>query len=77
MTEENKPAEIDLITKAENVAARLEAANKRAEEILAKQMLSGRAEAPPINPVIDAEQAKKDRINAYIKSTGRHIWIHL
>lgn len=69
---ENKPEEpVDLLTRSENIAKRIEEANKKAEEILNKNeqtlsriMLSGRAEAGQTQqkPKEETPKEYKDRI---------------
>jgi hypothetical protein len=63
-----------IIDRADAVAQRMEAANKKAEELLQRQeaiaarmMLSGRAEAGQITKT--PEQAKKEEIDAKIAET--------
>ena len=79
--EENKPKEQTLIDEAKAAAERIEAANKRAEELLkqqeelrARDLLGGKSSAgtPPPKPV-DKEQLIKERVNKLLEGTGKRI----
>lgn len=76
MAEEIKdktPNAEDLINRAIAAAGRLEAANKRAEELASIAVLGGKSEAsiPPVP--VDKEKEETDRINAMLKPLGLHI----
>ncbi|MDD5051011.1 MAG: hypothetical protein PHV93_04735 [Candidatus Pacebacteria bacterium] len=64
------------ITPAEQIEAdnkRLEAAIKTRELLLARQMISGKANAGESPPPVDQEKLKIENINKWLKSTGMHI----
>lgn len=70
----NKPETASLIDRADSVAKRMEEANKKAEEhlarmeqVLARQMLSGRAEAGTSNK--SKEQTDLEKLEAEVKAT--------
>ena len=74
---EEVKSEATLIEKAEAVAKRIEEANKVAQEILernekiiAEDKLAGRSSAGTVTPIVDKEQAEKDRLNNILKGTG-------
>ena len=74
---EEVKSEATLIEKAETVAKRIEEANKVAQEILernekiiAEDKLAGRSSAGTQAPIVDKEQAEKDRLNKILSGTG-------
>ena len=67
----------DLIKQAEAAAARIEAANKRAEELVARneaavanRILGGRSEAGQATPEISEEEKKKQGTREFFKGTA-------
>ena len=68
MENETKPKEEvkteDLVKRAEDAASRLEAANKKADEIHSRNVLSGKAEAgqPEVKPKPETPQEYAKRI---------------
>ena len=69
-----------LVERTDALLKRIEEANRRSEETLKKNeevlsriLLSGRSNAGTTAPVVDKEQAEKDRLNRILAPTGMKI----
>lgn len=79
-TEAEKPEDIDILQKAEALSKRIEAANRKSEELLLKHeqiqtraVLGGRTFAGVPPKVNSPEQIKRDRVNKMLETTGLKI----
>ena len=59
----------DALTKAEAIVARLEEANKKSEEIMARAIISGRASAGTAAQEISPQEMKKKGALEFFKGT--------
>lgn len=71
----SEPKIEDALEKAAALAKRIEEANKRSEEILARAILSGRATAGEIPKVESPEDKIKNEMKEYFKGTALEAYL--